>query len=173
MHKTHGCATVRKTWEAIGVCCPWQIRTKSLPCDAIVTCVFPVLCVFLRFLVQFSMNPYVYPTGFGRCPFECSAGPCRRLTDFGTSYGLSCKYCMGAFWTTTNLYGPKMVGSPSLKAVHPHLSATGYTAPYGSKKHRKSYKRAARSSTQSDQGFRYAHSWETRPQCFFIRTTDS
>ena len=51
------------------------------------------------FLAQYSMNPYVYPTG-------------RRRMGFGTSYGLSCrpvwgKYracrthaCMGAFWTT-------------------------------------------------------------------------
>ena len=32
------------------------------------------------------------------------------------------------------LSGPKIVGSPSLKAVHAHRSATGYTGPYGSKK---------------------------------------
>ena len=61
------------------------------PCDATVTCVLPVLCVFLRCLAQYSMNPYVYPTGFGRCPFGCSAGPCRRRTGFGTIYGQSCR----------------------------------------------------------------------------------
>ena len=37
---------------------------------------------------------------------------------------------MDAFRRT--LYGPKIVGSPSLKAVHAHLTATVYTAPYGS-----------------------------------------
>ena len=29
---------------------------------------FPVPCVFFRFLAQYSMNPYVYPAGFGRFP---------------------------------------------------------------------------------------------------------
>ena len=46
-----------------------------------------------------------------------------------------------------------MVGIPSLKAVHVHLAATGYTAPYGSKIIEKSYKPAARSSAQSAQSF--------------------
>ena len=143
MHETHGRAPARKTWGAIGVCGPWEVRTKSPSCDAIVTCLLPILCVFLRFLAQYSMNPYLYTTGFGRCPFGCSAG---RRTDFGTTYGQSCrpvwgKYracrptCMDVFWTTHD----------SLRAqnrrksipVHAHLSATGYTAPYGSKNHRK------------------------------------
>ena len=130
------------------------------------------------------MNPYVYPTGFGRCPFGCSADPCGRRAGFGTTYGLSYKPVWGKYkacrthvWAPfgprTTLYGPKIVGSPSLKAVHAHLSATGYTAPYGSKNHRKSYKLAARSSTQSDQGFRYALNWQTRTKSFFIRTAES
>ena len=46
---------------------------------------------FLRFLVQYSMNPYVYPTGFRKCHFGCSAGPCRRHTGFGITYGQSCR----------------------------------------------------------------------------------
>ena len=101
----------RKTWGAIGVCGPWEVRTKSCSCDATVTCVLPVLCVFLRFLAQYSMEPYVYPTEFGRCPFGCSAGPCRRPTGFGTTYGQSCRpvwgkyracrtHIYGSFWTT-------------------------------------------------------------------------
>ena len=50
MHETHGCAPARKTWGAKGGCGPWEVRTKSPSCDATVTCVLPVLCVFLRFL---------------------------------------------------------------------------------------------------------------------------
>ena len=62
-----------------------MVRGKSVPsCDAVVTCVLPVLCAFLRFLAQCSMNPYVYPTGFVRCPSGCSVGPCRCRTGFGT-----------------------------------------------------------------------------------------
>ena len=37
----------------------------------------------------------------------------------------------------------------------------------------KSYKPAAQSSAQSDQGFRYALNWQTRTQSFFIRTAES
>ena len=96
-------APARKTWGAIGVCGPWEVRTKSHSCDAIVPCVLSVLCVCLRFFVQYSMSPYVYPMGFGRCPFGCSAGPCRRRTGFGTTFGQTCRpvwgRCMGAFWT--------------------------------------------------------------------------
>ena len=82
-------------------------------------------------------------------------------------------YVWAPFGPRTTLYGPKIVGSPSLKAVHAHLLATDYTAPYGSKNHRNSYKPEARSSTQSDQGFRYTLNWQTRTQSFFIRTAES
>ena len=77
------------------------------PADVVVICVLPLLCMFLRCLSQYSMNPYVYLAGFGRCPFGCSTGPCRRHTGFRTTYGQSCRpvwgryraRCMGAFWT--------------------------------------------------------------------------
>ena len=104
------------------------------------------LCV-LAILAQYSMNPYMYPTGFIRCPFGCSAGPCRCRSGFGTPYGQSCTTVWGKYrtcrlthryghlsdLTCTTIYGPKIIGNPSLKAVHARLSATGYTGPYGSK----------------------------------------
>ena len=91
MHETHWCAPARKTWGTIGGCGPWDVRSKSTSCHAIVTCVLSVLCMFFRFLAKYSMNPYVYPAGFGRCPFGCRAGPCRRRKGFGTTYDLSCR----------------------------------------------------------------------------------
>ena len=102
MHETHGCAPARKTWGAIGVCGLWEVRTKSPSCDAIVTCVLPVLCVFFRCLAQYSMNSYVYHTDFGRYPFGCSADPCRRCTGFGTTYGQSCRSVWGKYRACNN-----------------------------------------------------------------------
>ena len=106
MHETHGCTPARQTWTAIGVCGLWEVRKKSPSCDAIVACVLAVLFVFLRFVSQYSMNPYVYPIGFGRCPFGCSAGPCRRRTGFGTTYGQSCRPVWGKYRACrTHMYG--------------------------------------------------------------------
>ena len=54
------------------------------------------VCV-LAILAQYSMNLCVYPTGFGRCPFGCSADPCR------TTCNQSCRPIWDkcrAFWTT-------------------------------------------------------------------------
>ena len=66
------------------------VRAKFVSsCDAIVTCVLPVLCVLLRLLAQCSIEPIFDPTGFVRCPFGCSAGACSRRTGFGTPYGQS------------------------------------------------------------------------------------
>ena len=105
-HETHGCAPARKTWGAKGGCGPWEVRTKSPSCDATVNCVLPVLCAFLRFLAQYSINPYVYPTGFGRCHFGCSVGPCRRHTGFGITYGQSCRPVWGKYRACrTHKYG--------------------------------------------------------------------
>ena len=42
----------------MGACGPWEVRKKSPSCGAIVTCVLPVLCVFLQCLAHYSMNPY-------------------------------------------------------------------------------------------------------------------
>ena len=86
----------------------WSVRSprNHPPADVIITCILPVLCMFLRFLSQYSMNPYVYPTGFGRCPFGCSAGPCRRRTGFGTTYGQSCRPVWGQYRVCrTHMYG--------------------------------------------------------------------
>ena len=100
--------------------------------------------VCFMILAQYSMNPYVYSTGFGRCTFRCSAGPCRCRTGFGTTYGQSCRPVWGKYRACrTHKYGrhldhgSKIDGSPSLKAQHAHLSPTGYTSPYGSNNHRK------------------------------------
>ena len=89
-----------KTWESV-------IHGKSVPsCDAVVTCVLPVLCVFLQFLAHCSMNPYVYPTGFVRCHFGCSVGLCRCRTGFGTPYGQSCRTLWGKYRACrTHRYG--------------------------------------------------------------------
>ena len=153
MHEAHGCAPTRKTWGAKGVCGPWEAHTKLVSCNAIVTCVLPDLCVFLRFFAQYSMNLYLYATGFGRCPFECSAGPCRRLTGFGTTYGQSCRPVWSKYRTCRthrygrcldhariNLYGPKIDGNPSLKAEHVHLSPMAIRPRTGPTIIEKSYK---------------------------------
>ena len=50
------------------------------------------------------------------------------------------------------------------RAIRPHLRP---------KFIKTSYKPAARSSAQSDQGFRYALNWQIRAQSFFIRTAES
>ena len=104
---------------------------KSVPsCDATVTCILLVLCV-LAILAQYSMNPYIYSTGFVRCPFRCSAGLCRCRKGFGTPYGQSCRIVCGKYracrthkyrrlsdLTRTTLHDSKIIGSPSRKAVH-------------------------------------------------------
>ena len=94
-------------------------------------------------LALYSMNLYVYPTDFVRSPFRCSLGPCRCRMGFGTPYSQSCRIVWGKYracrthkygrlsdLTRTTIYGPKIVGSPSLKPVHAHHSAMGYTALY-------------------------------------------
>ena len=96
------------------------------------------------------MNPYVNPMGFGRCPFGCSAGPCKRRTDFGTTYGQSCRPVWGKYRACrTHKYGRHLdharlsTGPRSTeahlfrKAQHAHCSPTDYTAQYGSNNHRK------------------------------------
>ena len=130
------------------------------------------------------MNLYVYATGFGRCPFECSAGPCRRRTGFGTTYRQSCRPVWSKYRTCRThkygrrldharnyLYGPQIDGSPSLKAQHAHLSSMAIRSRTGPTIIEKSYKPAERSSAQSDQWFRYVLNWQTRTQSFFIRTS--
>ena len=92
------------------------------------------------------------------------------------TYSLSCKPAWGKYRACRThicgpqLCGPKIVGSPSLKAVHAHCSAMGYTGPKITKK---SYKPAAQSSDQSDQGLIYTLNWQTRTKSFFIRTGES
>ena len=161
---------------------PWAVRTKSPgSCDAIVTCALPVLCVFLRFLAQYSMTR----TCTTRVS-EGSAGPCRRLTGFGTTYGQSCRPVGGKyrayrihmygrllFGPRTTLYEPKIVGSPSLKAVHAHLSATGYTA-------RTSPKMIEKCTVYRSAVIRPVWSWfslctklANKDTNFFIRTVES
>ena len=143
MHETHGCSPACKTWGAIRVCGPWEVRTL-LRCNCHMHSPGS-LCVLAN-LAQYNMNVYVYPTGFVRCPFGCNAGPCRRRTGFGTPYGQSCRTVYGKYRACRThkygrlsdlirmtLYGPKIIGSPSWKAVHALHSATGYTVPYGSK----------------------------------------
>ena len=97
MHETHGCAPARMTWGAIRGCGPWEVRTKSPSCDAIVTCVPGSLCV-LPIFVPVYHEPVRVPRGFRKVsPFECSVGPCRRRTGFGTTYGQSCKPVWGEY----------------------------------------------------------------------------
>ena len=51
--------------------------------------------------------------------------------------------------TRTTIYRPKVVGSPSLKAVHAHISDTGYMGPYGSKRPTKNRTTPQRGHTPS------------------------
>ena len=69
----------RKTWGAIGGCGPWEVRTKSPSCDAIVTCVLPVLFVFLGF---WPSEPVRVPHGFRKVLLRMQYGPVQ------TPYGL-------------------------------------------------------------------------------------
>ena len=164
---------------------PWEVRTKSPSCDATVTCVLPVLCVFLRFLAQYSMNPYVYPTDSGRCPSGCSAGPCRHRMGFETTYCQSCRLVWDKYKACrTHKYGrlldhaPLSTGPKSLEA---HLwklymlifQPRAIWPRMGPRIIAKLYKPAARSTAQSDQGFCYALNWQIRTQSFFIQTADS
>ena len=181
LHETHGCVPTRKTLGAIGVCGPWEVRTKSSSCDAIVTCVLPILCVFVRCLAQLAVSHELVRVsyGFGMWPFGCIAGPCRRLTGFGTTNDQSCGPVCGkglrtqvwaSFGARTTLYRPKIVGSQSLKAVHAHRSATGYTATCGSKKSSKNRTNPSAVICPVWSGFRYALDWQTRTQSVFIWT---
>ena len=128
------------------------------------------------------MNPYVYPTGFGRCPFGCSAGPCRRRTGFGTTYDKSCRPWGRYRVCRTHMYGRlldhvRLLTGPRSAESHLWKLYMLIFQPRAirprSKNHRKSYKPGARSSTQSDQGFCYALNWHTRTQSFSIRTAES
>ena len=88
----------RCLWELAS---PWEIITL-LRCNCHMRSPGS-LCVLAIFLAQYSMSPYVYPTGFGRYRFGCSAGPCRRpgFEDrYGANTGLVEPTCMGFFWTT-------------------------------------------------------------------------
>ena len=83
----------------------------------------------------------------------------------------------GAIWTTHDSLRSQNRRKPISETQHAHLSPTGYTAPYGpirlQQSSKKCTKPAARLSTQSDQGFRYALNWQTRTQNFFILTAES
>ena len=109
---------------------PWEVRTKLPSCDATVTCVLSVLCLFLRFLA-----PVRVPHGFRKMPLRMQCGPqaleqpTANLADqYGAKTGPVKPTSMDAVWTTHD-HGPKIVGSPSLKALHAHLTAMGYTTP--------------------------------------------
>ena len=79
-----------------------------------------------------------------------------------------------SFGPRTTLYEPKIVGSLSLKVVHVIVQPRAIRLrTRGSKTIENSYKPAARSSAQSDHGFRYVLNWQTRTQTFFIRTVES
>ena len=134
--------------------------------------------MFLRFLTQNSMNPYVYPTGFGRCPFGCSAGPCRHRAGFGTTYGQSgrpvwgkyraCITHMGAFWTTHD-----SLQVQNRKPNSESCSCSSFSHElYGPVRVQKSSKIVQTHSAVirpvSDQNFRYALNWQTRTKSFFI-----
>ena len=176
---THGCAPARKAWGAIGFYGLFEVRKKSPSCDVIITCVLTVLCVFLIFGPA-EHEPYVYPTGFG-----CSAGPCRCRTGFGTTYGQSCRPVWGKYRACrTHMYerlldharlstGPKSSEAHLRKLYMPIFQPRAIRSRTGPNIIEKSYKAAAQSSAQSDQGFRYALNWQTWTQSFFIRTVES
>ena len=101
--KPTGVSRPFKTWSAIRVFGPWEVYTLLL-CSCHMRSLGS-LCV-LAILAQLSMNPHVYPTGFVRCPFECSVDPCRRRTGFGTPYGQSCRTVWGKYRACrTHTYG--------------------------------------------------------------------
>ena len=52
------------------------VHGKFVPsCDAIVTCVLPVLCVLLRFLAHCSIEPICVSYGFRKVPLRMQCGP--------------------------------------------------------------------------------------------------
>ena len=186
MHETHGCASARKTWAE-----PYEsvVRGKSVrnhpPGDVIVTCVLSVLCVFLRFLSQYSMNPCVYPMGFRRSPFGCSAGPSRRRKGFGTTYGQSCKPVWGKYRACrTHMYWGLLDHawlSTGAWSAESHLWKL-YMLIFQSRAIRpRRGPKIIENRTNPQRGhppslirvFHYALNWQTRAQSFLIRTETS
>ena len=128
------------------------------------------------FFAQYSMSPYVYPFGY-------SAGPCRRRTDFGTTYDQSCRQLWGKYRACrTHVWEPFGPRTTLLRQNRRKPISERYTCSSFShgldgavriQNMEKSYKLVARSSAQSYQCFRYALNWQTRTQSFFIRTAES
>ena len=118
------------------------------------------------------MSPYVYPFGY-------SAGPCRRLTDFGTTYGQSCTQLWGKYRACrTHKYGCLLdharlcYGQNRRKPISESCTCSSFSHGLDGavriQNIEKSYKPVARY-----QCFRYALNWQTRTQSFFIRTAES
>ena len=77
----------------------------------IVTCVLPVLCAFRLSFAQYSMNPYVYPSGFEGAPVNAVRAradavraldePTTSLADqYGANTGPLEPTSMCVIWTT-------------------------------------------------------------------------
>ena len=138
MYETHGCAPACETWGAIGVCVPWEVRTKLTSCDATVTCVLPVLCVFLRLFAQYSMNPYVTPRVLEGAPSDAvraHADAVRALEQLTAS--LANLHGVNTGFVERHLDHTRLSTSPKSTEAHFRKLKTGYTAPYGPNNHRK------------------------------------
>ena len=133
-------------------------------------------------LAQYSMN--IYPTGFGRYPFGCSAcradavraleQPTASLADqYGANTGPVEPTSMGAFGTTHDSLRAQNRRKPISESCACSSFSHGLDGTIRVQNMEKSYKPAAPSSAQSDQCFRYALNWQTRTQGFFVRTAES
>ena len=166
MHETHGCAPTRKTWGAIGVCGPWEVRTKSPFCDAIVTW-------FSRFSVC-SCDFWPSIAWTRTCTPRVSEGvssdavraradavralkqPTASLADqYGANTGPVEPTCMGVFWPThVSLRAQSRWKPISESCTCSSFSHELYDPVRVQKTFKKSYTPTARSSAQSDHGFR-------------------
>ena len=83
------------------------------------------------------------PLGFWKVSIRMQCGPVQTPYGLWNNLRPVLQTSMGQIQGLKNqhVWAPigrlSIIGSPSLKAVHANFSATGYTAPYGSKIHRK------------------------------------
>ena len=146
------------------------VRGKSVPsCDATVTCVLPVLYV-LAILAQYSMNPSDAVRAHADAVWALEHPTASLVEQYGANTGPVEPTSMGAcqIWHARLCTGPKSSEAHLWKLYMLIIQPRAIRPRMGPKTHKKSYKPAARSYTQSNQRFCYALNWQTRTQSFGV-----
>ena len=95
------------------------------------------LCV-LTIVCPVQHEPVHYPSGFGRCPFGCCAGPCRRRRALEQlTASLADLHGVNTGFVERHLDHTRLSTSPKSTEAHFRKLKTGSTAPYGPNNHRK------------------------------------